>query len=58
VIGAVSGGLERMLFEITGTDLLTLASVGVLLVLLAAVTIWVPALRAARLHPVESLRAE
>ncbi len=54
----MSGGLERMLFEITGTDLLTLASVGVLLVLLAAVTIWVPALRAARLHPVESLRAE
>ena len=55
---AVSGGLERMLFEITGTDPLTLAAVGVLLVLVAVVASWVPAFRAARLDPVESLRAE
>jgi ABC-type antimicrobial peptide transport system permease subunit len=55
---AVSGGRERMLFEITGTDPLTLASVGVLLVLLAVVATWVPAFRTARLDPVESLRAE
>ena len=55
---AVSGGLERMLFEISGTDPLTLASVGLLLVLVAVIASWVPAFRAARLDPVESLRAE
>ena len=55
---AVSGGLQQILFEITGTDPLTLGSVGVLLVLVAAVASWVPAFRAARLDPVEALRAE
>ena len=55
---AVSGALERMLFEVTATDPLTLVSVGMLLVLVAVVASWVPAFRAARLDPVEALRAE
>ena len=55
---AVSRGLEQMLFEITGTDPFTLVSVGVTLVLVAVVASWVPAFRAARLDPVEALRAE
>jgi putative ABC transport system permease protein len=55
---AVSRGLEQILFEITGTDPFTLVSVGVTLVLVAVVASWVPAFRAARLDPVEALRAE
>ena len=55
---AVSGTLQQMLFEISETDPLTLASVGALLVLVAVIASWVPAFRAARLGPVEALRAE
>jgi ABC-type lipoprotein release transport system permease subunit len=47
-----------MLFEISGTDPFTLASVRALLVLVAVIASWVPAFRAARLGPVEALRAE
>jgi len=55
---ALSGGLQRMLFEINGTDPLTLASVAGLLVLVAAAASWLPAFRASRMDPVEALRAE
>jgi ABC-type Fe3+-siderophore transport system permease subunit len=55
---AVSGTLQQMLFEISGTDPFTLASVRALLVLVAVIASWVPAFRAARLGPVEALRAE
>lgn len=55
---AVSGTLQQMLFEISGTDPFTLASVGALSVLVAVIASWVPAFRAARLGPVEALRAE
>ena len=54
----MSGTLQQMLFEISGTDPVTLASVGALLVLVAVIASWVPAFRAARLGPVEALRAE
>jgi ABC-type lipoprotein release transport system permease subunit len=47
-----------MLFEISGTDPFTLASVRALLVLVAVIASWVPAFRTARLGPVEALRAE
>jgi ABC-type antimicrobial peptide transport system permease subunit len=54
----VSGGLERLLFGVTGTDPLTLGSVAVLLVAVATLASWVPAFRASRMDPVEALRAE
>jgi ABC-type antimicrobial peptide transport system permease subunit len=58
-LGAGRGRLVgQMLFEISGTDPFTLASVGALLVLVAVIASWVPAFRAARLGPVEALRAE
>jgi putative ABC transport system permease protein len=55
---AVSGALQRMLFEIDGTDPLTLASVAAILVLVASAASWMPAFRASRMDPVEALRAE
>ena len=50
--------LDRFLFGVTGTDPATLAAVPALLLLAAALASAVPAARAARLDPVESLRAE
>jgi putative ABC transport system permease protein len=67
LIGAVVGlgltvplgaGLQAILFEISGTDPLTLASVAALLVGVAAMASFVPAWRASRLDPVEALRLE
>jgi len=55
---ALAGALQRVLFEVSGTDPLTIGSVGLLLVGVAAIASWVPAFRAARLHPVEALRSE
>ena len=55
---ALGGALERLLFQVGGSDPLTLALVATLLVSVAALASWVPAVRAARLDPVTSLRAE
>lgn len=55
---AVGRGLERLLFGVGGSDPLTLGLVATLLVGVAALASWVPAFRAARLDPVESLRGE
>ena len=55
---AVGGVLERLLFGVSGTDPLTLGAVAALLVGVAAVASWVPAFRAARLDPLEALRAD
>jgi putative ABC transport system permease protein len=55
---AVAGTLQRILFEVTGTDPLTIATVFIVLVGVAALASWVPAFRAARLDPVEALRTE
>jgi putative ABC transport system permease protein len=54
----VSDGLQRMLFEIDGTDPATLASVAVILVLVAVLASWLPAFRTSRLDPVQALRTE
>ena len=54
----VSGALQRLLYDVTGSDPLTLGSVALLLVGVAALASWVPAFRAARTDPVEALRAE
>lgn len=55
---AVGGGLERLLFEVDGSDPFTLGVAAALLVGVAALASWIPAFRAARLDPVESLRGE
>lgn len=55
---AMGGVLQRILFDVTGTDPLTLGSVAVVLVGVAVAACWVPAYRAARLDPVDALRAE
>jgi ABC-type lipoprotein release transport system permease subunit len=62
VIGlAVAFGLSRLvtslLFGISGVDVLTFAAVPLLLLAVAAVATLLPALRASRVDPVESLRA-
>jgi len=54
----LGAGLQRMLFQISGTDPLTLGSVAALLVGVAAVASFVPAWRASHLDPVEALRSE
>ena len=55
---ALGGSLERILFEVGGSDPLTLGLVAGLLVSVAVLASWVPALRASRLDPVTSLRTE
>lgn len=67
VIGAAIGaglaipmgmGMQGLLFQVRGTDPLTLAAVAALLVGIAAVASFVPAWRASRLDPTEALRIE
>ena len=50
--------LARMVFEVSPADPLTLAAVCGLLIVVAAVAAYLPARRAMRLDPVETLRAE
>jgi putative ABC transport system permease protein len=66
-IGAVAGlagalvctrALGALLFDVTPTDPLTYASIVVLLAGTAVVASWIPARRAARVDPVEALRAD
>jgi len=55
---AVMKGLRTILFGVEPTDPLTLASVGVSLMLVAILAVTVPALRAMRVDPVTALRGE
>lgn len=50
--------LRSFLFEVSPADPLTLAAVTSLLILVAAGASWFPARRAARIDPVEAMRAE
>jgi len=50
--------LRSLLFEVTPTDPATLLSVACLLLAVAAVATFVPALRAARIDPLRALRYE
>jgi putative ABC transport system permease protein len=50
--------VESMLHEVSAYDPMTLASVVATLVLVTILAAIVPALRAARLDPIEALRAE
>ena len=54
----LGGRLEQVLYEVTGTDPVTLSAVALLLVGVATVASWVPAWRASRMDPVEALRVE
>jgi predicted permease len=60
VILALSLGrfLQSLLFEIRATDLATLASVSVLLLIVAAAACYVPVRRAMRVDPIAALRHE
>jgi len=57
---AVASGrlLKGMLYEVTPADPVTFVAVSLVLVAVAAVAVLVPSLRAARLEPVEALRAD
>jgi putative ABC transport system permease protein len=54
----VMQGLRSILFGIEPTDPLTLAGVGVSLILVALIAVTVPAVRAMRIDPVSALRAQ
>ncbi|HET7698782.1 MAG TPA: ABC transporter permease [Vicinamibacterales bacterium] len=54
----VGRALERLLFGVRATDVLTFAATALLLVVVAAVASYVPARRAMRTDPIEALRAE
>ncbi len=60
LVGAVvlSRFLESVLFGVEATDPVTFAGVSLVLTLAALVASWLPAYRAARVDPVEALRAE
>ncbi len=60
VAGALALGrfVEALLFEVRATDVPTLLSVAITLVLLGAASTLVPALRALRIDPSEALRAD
>jgi putative ABC transport system permease protein len=60
MIGAlvVTRALQGLLFQVTPYDPITLAGVAVLLAAVAIAASWLPARRAARIDPMEALRAE
>jgi predicted permease len=60
LVGALSLShlLVRLLYEISPTDPVTLALVSVILVAVACLASWLPARRAANIHPMNALRAE
>jgi len=50
--------LASLLFGISATDSGTIAVTGLLVLLIALLACWVPALRASRIAPIEALRHE
>jgi predicted permease len=58
-VGLLGGRLLRgFLYEVPASDPMTFAAVGLLLFAVAALAVLVPSMRAARLEPVEALRAD
>ncbi|HEX3868036.1 MAG TPA: ABC transporter permease [Gemmatimonadaceae bacterium] len=58
LVALVTRFLRSLLFEIAPTDLLTLSTATALLVVFALLATWIPARRAARVNPIEALRAD
>ena len=60
VAGAIAVGraMQRLLFGVRGTDVVTFAATAALLLLVAFVASYLPARRAMRTDPIEALRAE
>jgi len=54
----LSSWLRQLVFGVEPTDPLTLATVGALLLIVAAIACYIPALRATRVDPLVALRAE
>jgi predicted permease len=55
---ALSRLISSLLYGVAPDDPLTLGAVTVTLLVIAAIASWVPAMRAARIDPIEALRAE
>jgi len=55
---ALTRVLQRLLYEVQPTDLLTFTTVTALLAFVAFLACWLPARRAAKIHPMEALRYE
>ena len=60
LIGAAmaSRAMESLLYEVQPTDPLTYGTVAIVVSLVAALAVWVPASRATRADPIDVLRAE
>jgi predicted permease len=58
LVTSVARFLKSLLYEVTPTDPLTLAGSTALLLVFALVASWLPARRAARVDPMEALRAD
>lgn len=56
IVGAA--GIQNFLFDTSPTDPLTYAAVALLITVVSAVAVWVPARRATRVDPMVALRAE
>jgi putative ABC transport system permease protein len=50
--------MRSLLFEVSGLDAVTFATATGLLIVVALVASWLPARRAAQVHPVVAIRAE
>jgi putative ABC transport system permease protein len=60
VAAAIAAGrlLSSLLFEVSGTDPITIMSVSIVLLAVAALACWMPARRAAKCDPSSALRYE